>query len=217
MIARHSSRRWLWLVAVPSALVALMTYRFVFLGLENAFPTLLGQIEAARLAFLLHIVASPVALAIGAVQFFPRLRAARPVLHRWLGRTYGVAILIGGLGGLAMAPSASGGPVAAWGFGLLAVLWVATTAQAVRLAMARRFIEHRRWMARSYALTFAAVTLRLYLPFFFLGGMDYAQASVWLAWIAWVPNLLLVEWWMAWRDARRPPATAGAPAPTAGS
>lgn len=175
MIARHSSRRWLWLVAVPSALVALMTYRFVFRGLENAFPTLLGQIEAARLAFLLHIVASPVALAIGAVQFFPRLRAARPVL------------------------------------------WIATTAQAVRLAMARRFIEHRRWMERSYALTFAAVTLRLYLPFFFLGGMDYAQASIWLAWIAWVPNLLLVEGWMAWRDARRPPATAGAPAPTAGS
>src|SRR5690606_34610916 len=124
-----------------------------------------------------HVVASPVALAIGAVQFLPRLRAARPGLHRWLGRAYGVAILVGGLGGLAMAPTASGGPVATWGFGLLAVLWIGTTAQAVRLAMARRFVEHRRWMARSYALTFGAVTLRLYLPFFLIGGMDYAQAS----------------------------------------
>ena len=68
------------------------------------------------------------------------------------------------------------------------------TAQAIRLAMAGRITEHRRWMIRSYSLTFAAVTLRVALPLFFiLGGMDYDEASNYVAWISWVPNLLIAE------------------------
>ncbi|MEZ5660921.1 MAG: DUF2306 domain-containing protein [Burkholderiaceae bacterium] len=192
----RGSRRWLITKAVSSVLVALVSYRFLFLGLAPAFQELTAQISAAPLAFLIHVAASPIALAVGAIQFFPAMRARRPALHRWLGRVYGLAILAGGLAGLVMAPTSVGGPVAGWGFGLLAVIWVAVTAQAVRLAMAGRFAEHRRWMIRSYALTFAAVTLRLYLPLFFANGYDYAQASVWLAWLAWIPNLLAVEWWL---------------------
>lgn len=192
----RSSRRGLWLTAVLSIGVALASYRFLFLGLEASFAVMLEQIQARPLAFLIHVAASPVALAIGAVQFFPRLRAARPGLHRWLGRTYGLAILAGGVAGLVMAPTAVGGPLAGLGFGLLALAWLFTTGQAVRLAMARRFDEHRRWMIRSFALTFAAVTLRIYLPMFMGAGFDYPAASVWLAWLCWVPNLLVVEWWL---------------------
>ena len=60
--------------------------------------------------------------------------------------------------------------------------------------MAGRIAEHQRWMVRSYALTFAAVTLRLEMPFFFiLGGMDYAEVSNYVAWLCWVPNLIIAE------------------------
>ncbi|MEZ5651254.1 MAG: DUF2306 domain-containing protein [Burkholderiaceae bacterium] len=206
--AGKASRRWLVTMAVLSIGVALVSFRFLFLSLAASFPELVPQIEAVPLAFLIHVVASPIALAVGAIQFFPRLRAARPALHRWLGRLYGLAILAGGLAGLVMAPTSVGGPIPAWGFGLLAVVWVAVTGQAVRLAMLRRFVEHRRWMIRSYALTFAAVTLRLYLPFFFAAGYNYAEASLWLAWLAWLPNLLAVEWWLR-RDAARQATTHG--------
>ncbi|MGE4609889.1 MAG: DUF2306 domain-containing protein [Paracoccaceae bacterium] len=79
----------------------------------------------------------------------------------------------------------------------MAILWFVTTAQAIRFAIARDFRSHRRWMIRSFALTLAAVTLRIYLPFFMIfGEMTCAQASLWVAWLCWVPNLALAEWWV---------------------
>ena len=121
------------------------------------------------------------------------MRAARPALHRWLGRAYALAILIAGIGGLVMALNTRAGAVAGTGFGTLAVLWVGVTAQAVRLAMLRRIEKHRVWMIRSAALTLAAVTLRLYLPILAPAlGFDTAYTIV--AWACWVPNALIAEW-----------------------
>lgn len=177
--------------------VALVSLRFLILGLEGAFagvPEMMEHLEARNLAFILHVSASPVALILGLFQFLPRLRAKNPALHRWSGRLYVALVLIGGSAGLVLVLGMFDRPGAAFGFGLLAILWVGVTAQAIRLAMAGRIAEHRRWMIRSYALTFAAVTLRLELPFFIaLGGMDYAEASSYVAWMCWVPNLAFAE------------------------
>jgi len=180
-----------WLTAI---FVALVSYRFLALGLETAFPSMLGHITDRNLVFLVHIFASPVALVLGLFQFLPRLRKARPVLHRWSGRIYGLAVLTGGIAGLVLAAGSFERPIAALGFGALAILWLGVTAQAIRLAMAGRIAEHRRWMIRSYALTFAAVTLRLALPFFFyFGGLDYAETSNYVGWLCWIPNLIIAE------------------------
>lgn len=180
-----------WLAALA---VSLVSYRFLALGLEAAFPSMLGHITDRNLVFVLHIFASPVALVLGLFQFLPRLRSARPALHRWSGRIYGLAVLTGGIAGLALALGSFERPIAAAGFGALAILWLGVTAQAIRLAMAGRIAAHRRWMIRSYALTFAAVTLRLVLPFFFiLGGMDYAETSNYVGWLCWIPNLIIAE------------------------
>lgn len=184
------------IIAVLSGLVALGTYRFALLGLPLAFPDMVGHLDQRRVAFLLHISAAPVALVLGAVQLFPRLRARKPVLHRWVGRIYAVSILIAGVAGLVVAPGVEGGIVASLGFGVLAVLWLGITANAVRLAMLGRIAEHRRWMYRSFALTFAAVMLRLYLLGFMAAEFSYTEASVYLAWICWVPNLLFAEWFV---------------------
>lgn len=181
------------IAAVFSLLIALTSYRFLAFPLELGFPDFLDHITNRRTLFLMHIAAAPVALAVGAFQFMPKLRAKRSGLHRWMGRIYGLSILIGGIGALGIGVTAIGGPVAQVGFTLLAILWLATTANAVRLAMQRNIVEHRKWMIRSFALTFAAVTLRLQLPFFFAGGYDYAAASLWVAWTCWVPNLIVAE------------------------
>ncbi len=180
---------------VLSLLIALASYRFLALGLKLSFPEMIGQIEEKRLAFLLHISLAPVALAIGVVQFFPDIRR-RKALHRWLGRGYGLAILISGVAGLFVAANAAGGLSAQLGFGLLAIAWLLVTAIAIRHAIARRFGQHRHWMILSFALTFAGVTLRLYLLGFMAAGFTYTEASAYLAWLCWLPNLALAWWWL---------------------
>ena len=189
------SRISLYLAATLSLLVALVSYRFLALGLADSFSELSGQINNQHLAFMLHISLAPVALAIGAVQFFPSIRRRKP-LHRWLGRVYGVSILVSGIAGLGIAIHAAGGLSAQLGFALLSVLWVFMTANAIRHAMARRIGLHRRWMIYSFALTFAGVTLRFYLPFFLMAGFSYTEASVYLAWMCWLPNLGFAWWWL---------------------
>ncbi|GAA6208174.1 hypothetical protein NBRC116601_14670 [Cognatishimia sp. WU-CL00825] len=145
------------------------------------------------LSFYLHVGFAPVALAILPFQFWSDLRMRRPFIHRWLGRLYAVAILLSGTGGLVMALGTQAGQVAAWGFGLLAVIWLCVTANAVWFATQGQFAQHRVWMMRSAALTFAAVTLRLYLPFLAMSfGFETGYSLV--SWLCWVPNLLIIEW-----------------------
>lgn len=186
----------LWIMLGLSIPVALTSFRFVFLGLDLAFPDMLGHLNQRRLFFILHISAASIALALGPLQFLPKFRAKNLGLHRWLGRIYAVSILVAGGAGLVIALWSEGGIVASTGFGLLAILWVGITGTAVRLAMVRKIADHRRWMIRSFALTFAAVTLRLYLLGFIGAGFSYTEASIYLAWLCWVPNLMAAEWFL---------------------
>jgi hypothetical protein len=71
-----------------------------------------------------------------------------------------------------------------------------------RRAVQGRLDEHRRWMVRSFALTFAAVTLRLQLPLAAAAPIDSLDAYRAIAWLCWVPNLLAVEAFLAWRAPR---------------
>jgi len=116
-------------------------------------------------------------------------------VHRWFGRVYlAVGVLVGGLSGLYMSQFAFGGSVARLGFAMLAVFWLYTGLRAW-LAIRRRAVnEHRCWMVRNFALTFAAVTLRFYLPVSMVAGIDFSLAYPVIAWLCWVPNLLFAEW-----------------------
>ena len=190
-----SAKNTLVVASVFSILISLSSFRFLALGLPLSFPEMLGQVEGQRLAFLLHITFASVALAVGSVQFFASIRK-RKALHRWLGRIYGVAIFIAGIAGVFIALNAAGGLSAQLGFFILSVLWVLVTANAVRHAIKRRIGLHRRWMIYSFALTFAGVTLRLYLLGFVLAGFTYTEASIYLAWMCWVPNLGFAWWWL---------------------
>jgi hypothetical protein len=155
----------------------------------------------ARPWLLVHAAGAGTALLVVAFQLLPALRRHR-TFHRWLGRVYGTAVIVSGSAGLALSIGTTAGPVAGLGFGLLAVIWLYVTAQGWLTARARRFDEHRRWMIRSFSLTFGAVTLRLYMPLAGVMGLDMAQAYVAIAWLAWVPNLMIAELYLR-RDALR--------------
>lgn len=175
--------------------------------LANAFPSPLG-IE-------IHITASGIALVLGAFQFLKALRSKLPAVHRWMGRTYVLACTVGGAAGASIALFSSSGPIAGWGFFTLAILWLISTTMAWTRAMARDFVSHERWMIRSFALTLAAVTLRIYLPIAIIQAQGQFPVDAYraIAWLAWVPNLIIAEIWLATRRPRRPKAaSAGAAA-----
>jgi uncharacterized membrane protein len=144
----------------------------------------------------LHIAGALVALAAGPWQFMKKRR-----VHRIVGRAYVAGVAVGGVGGLALATTAHGGLVASLGFAGLAIAWLATTATGLVMIRTGRIAEHRRWMVRSFALTFAAVTLRLQLGLYGALELDVAFADAYavIAWSCWVPNLV-VAWWVTRTD-----------------
>ncbi|MEE9314148.1 MAG: DUF2306 domain-containing protein [Rhizobiaceae bacterium] len=185
------------IIVLLSVIIALASLRFIPLDLELSFPPMQHQFENARLGFLLHISASPIALAIGAYQLLPNMRKRHLTLHRWLGRLYAIVIIVGGVSGFYIAFNIES-TIGAIGFALLAVIWVFVTAQAVLKARAKQFADHRIWMIRSFALTFAAVTLRLQLATFQFGfEMPYEQVYPFLAWSCWIPNIIFAQWWIS--------------------
>ena len=94
------------------------------------------------------------------------------------------------------------------GFGILAVLWIAATLCAWHAAIRRNFTRHRLLMRFSYALTFAAVTLRLQIPLgFALGYSSYSAMSPWLAYTSWIPNVVLVAFYSMAQTRHRAVAT----------
>jgi hypothetical protein len=185
-----------WIVAVLlGALVAI--YAIVVLSVPAFRPPLVVTlIQRVPLLLALHLIGGAVALAVGAFQLSRRIRARRLALHRWLGRFYVSGVVIGGGAGLLLAFGADGGFVSRLGFGTLAVLWLTATIRAYIHIPNRRVEKHRAWMLRSYALTFAAVTLRLGLPLSQIAGMPFIDAYQAVAWVCWVPNLIVVEWFV---------------------
>lgn len=189
-------------------LVALVSYRILLLGMEAGFPDMRPHFAHPPI-FWTHVLAASAALGLMPFQFWQGLRARRHDLHRWIGRAYVLAVLAGGLSGLYMSFFAITGPVAGTGFFLLALAWLGTTGMAYLAARKRDFDSHRRWMIRSAALTFAAVTLRLYLALSMVAGLPFDLSYTVIAWACWVPNLIAVELWRRGRTASATMAQTG--------
>ncbi|MET3293230.1 UNVERIFIED_CONTAM: putative membrane protein [Brevibacillus sp. OAP136] len=168
-------------------------------GLVNVKIKNTGPLQPSWYTFLyLHIAFSAFALVTGPFLFSAKLREKRLSLHRSLGKAYLVSVLLGGLAGAVLAFSASGGFMAASGFFLLSVLWLYTGYAAYQQIKQKNVKAHREWMLRNYALTLAGVTLRLWMPICFAiwGVSAFASFYPAIAWICWVPNLLVAEWYV---------------------
>ncbi len=159
------------------------------------------------IGLFVHAFSSGIALVIGPFQFRRRLRDRRPTLHRWMGRIYLTAILIGGLSAFVIAPGLISGLVGEIGLMSLAALWLWTGCMAYINIRSGNVEVHRNWMTRNYALTFAGVTLRMWLgaliatqlPMLetkYAGNFNNLFVEVYrvVMWLAWVPNLFVAEW-----------------------
>jgi len=143
----------------------------------------------------LHIAGGIGALLAGPWQFSERLRSRAINLHRWLGRFYLLEVALGSIAGFAMATVSEEGLPTHLGFAALAVLWFFTGLQAYRKVRAGNISAHRQWMIRNFALTFAAVTLRNWMPLMlFVLHWPFRPTYIIVSWLCWVPNLLVAEW-----------------------
>jgi uncharacterized membrane protein len=185
-------------LAIGVALVAPVPWLFGLLDdVPDKTPLLLhlvAQYDAMQLVFLVHVLGGAVALLTGPWQLMARLRSRRTRLHRATGYLYVTAVAAAGTAGLVMGPQAWGGAMSRLGFTLLAIAWLTTTALGVWRILAGDRAGHRAWITRSFALTFAAVSLRVQAPL--LGALGVADAVAYplVAWSSWVPNLLVVHW-----------------------
>jgi uncharacterized membrane protein len=153
-----------------------------------------GLLIARPIVAPAHFIFGGLAIVLGALQVNRFLRTRFVSLHRWLGRFYVVAVVISGTAGVALALSSSADLIAMAGFGLLGILWLVTTVIGYRCIRRRNTLAHRNWMIRSYSLTLAAVTLRLYLPLSEMLELSMAVAYPVISWLSWVPNLVIAEW-----------------------
>ena len=158
--------------------------------LSSKTPELLAN-AAWNLAFYSHITFGGLALLSGWSQFSKKIRTKHVRLHRRLGKIYVVAVLISAMAAVYVGFFATGGPVAAAGFISLGVIWFGTTLAAYRHIRAGNLAAHQRMMYFSFAATFAAVTLRLWMPFLIAVTGDFVPAYRVVAWLCWVPNLLV--------------------------
>lgn len=194
---------WRWsgwgLMTFLALSITIVVSRYFTFDSAVYFPEQLSIYTRYTLPLMVHITGGILALASGPFQFLPRLRTKYPSIHRWVGRLYLVGILLGGTGGFFMAFHAWTGWRAGLSFGILAILWLLTGWMAYRTIRQGNVQAHRRWMIRNYALTFAAVQQRLLTSLLLFGfGMASADAYIIVAWLMWVPNLLVVEGCMRW-------------------
>lgn len=178
-----------------------LTVLFVFITSELLLVTDYPMYHAYRLQVIAdrgllipHTVAGTLALVIGPVNFSTRMRERYLQLHRVLGRIYVVSVFVGSVTGIALAAGRPGLP----GTSMQAAAWMVCTAAAFITARNRQITQHRRWMVRSYAVTFTFVSsrvLNLWPRYWSHLGDVFAAVGVIAFTLA---SLLIVEIGMSW-------------------
>jgi uncharacterized membrane protein len=188
-----------WVIAVFSILIGI--YPLIYLLVNMDGQGLLGSKDPDVLsskiwqaAFYIHIYFGGISLLTGWSQFSQKLRVKRLKLHRILGKIYVVSVLLSSIAGLYAAIYANGGIVSKLGFSFLAIAWFYTTLSAYTTIKKKEIQKHRKWMIRSYSLTLAAVTLRLWLPILpSILGISFEDSYIIISWLCWVPNIIIAE------------------------
>jgi uncharacterized membrane protein len=155
-----------------------------------------------RWGLLLHVAGGVIALTAGIVQLWLGLTNRVAALHRAIGKLYVGVIAVASIAGFYLSLTISGNAPYGAGLFFLCVAWVVTTTMAVLAIRNRNLLQHREWMMRSYAVTFAFVTFRLGVDVLVSQGLAVGAAQGIMAWACWAIPLLLLEPLLQLRKAR---------------
>ena len=141
-----------------------------------------------------HVLFGMTAFLLGPFQFIPGIRKNYAKTHRTVGKIYLCSIAVAAPAGIYMAITSNVNFVYASGLFMLALAWI-TTSLIAYISIRKGLITiHREWMVRSYVVTFAFATFRLFDDV--LGklgvGPDDLRAAL-LSWACWAVPLFAVE------------------------
>ncbi|MFT6795159.1 MAG: putative membrane protein [Maribacter sp.] len=190
-----------WFVFVFLAIIVGL-YPLMYFVFDREFGLLASKSESLlsnviwNVGFYGHILFGGIALLIGWIQFSKKMRSLHLNKHRLIGKVYLSSAVISGVCGIYIGFFATGGIIASMGFILLGIFWLYTTITAYN-AVRRGDLElHQGFMIYSYALCFAAVTLRIWLPLLTIVFGDFIPAYRMVAWLCWVPNVIFAYFWV---------------------
>lgn len=182
---------WLLILAALAWFIVKNVPRYFVLTPESY-----GDYFWPKVSWLLpHVAGGLLAILIGPLQFWPRIRRDYLQFHRISGRVYVVTVTIGSIAAFGLA-STVGADSAAYALGLagLGFAWITTTGMAFVAIRRKNLAQHKQWMIRSYVVTFAFVTFRLADDWMRAGGiMTEHERSSFLAWGCWAIPLLFTE------------------------
>ncbi len=156
-LARSRFKTVLWISLGLTALFVFITSEVFLVTDYPMYHAYRLQVIADRHLLIPHTLAGIFALLIGPINFSSRIRQRHLKLHRVLGRIYVVSVFIGAATGVALASGRPGLP----GTSMQAAAWIVCTTAAFITARNRQIVQHRQWMARSYAVTFTFVSSRV--------------------------------------------------------
>ena len=155
--SRSRFKTVLWISIALTTLFVFITSELLLFTDYPMYHAYRLQVIADRHILIPHTLFSMLALLIGPIQFSSRFRKRHLKLHRVLGRIYVLSVFVGAVTGVALAHGRPGFP----GTSMQAAAWVVCTTAAFITARNRQIIQHRQWMARSYAVTFTFVSSRV--------------------------------------------------------
>jgi len=191
-------RKIIWILFAILAIVVGL-YPGFYLFLDRRFGLLSTKSDALladlcwNTAFYTHIALAGLALLIGWIQFSASFRARNLSLHRLVGKIYVGSALLSSIAGIYIGFFATGGFVSGLGFILLGIIWFYTTLMAYLNIREKKIAAHQKMMIYSYAACFAGAALRLWLPLLIYLTGDFIIAYKIVAWLCWVPNLVLAN------------------------
>ena len=193
---RSKFKSTLWILLGLTTLFVFITSEVLLVTDYSMYHAYRLQVIADRHLLIPHTFCGLIALLAGPVQFSSRFRQRYPKFHRALGRIYVISVFIGAFTGIALAAGRPGLP----GTFMQAAAWIVCTTAAFITARNRQIVQHRQWMARSYAVTFTFVSsrvLNLWPRYWSHLGDAFAAVGVIAFTLA---SLLLVDLGLNWRE-----------------
>ena len=194
--ARSRSKTVIWISLGLTTLFVFITSEFFLIADYPMYHAYRLQVIADRQLLIPHTLCGTIALLAGPIQFSSRFRRRHLKFHRVLGRLYVVSVFIGAATGVALATGRPGFP----GTSMQAAAWIVCTTAAFLTARNRQIVQHRQWMARSYAVTFTFVSsrvLNLWPRYWSHLGDTFAAVGVIAFTLA---SLLIVDLGLNWRE-----------------
>jgi hypothetical protein len=180
-----------WLLAASLALHFLATtyQKYVYPD-----PGAYGMFWSRRSWLWTHLSGGVLAMLLGALQLVGPLRTGYPRIHRWTGRGYLLAMLVGSVGAAGLIATSPAPASIRIAFAATGIAWLATACAGFIAIRQKRSLAHRRWMLRNYLVTLAPATFRIAL--LVPGVMALASPVLMiplLLWLSWALPLLAYE------------------------